>query len=459
MKHRTTAVVLAAVLATVVGCSNPDRGLGPAETVEHVSRSLSEGHPVALWQGLPASYQADATELLRAFTAGMDRTLWNKTFAVVAKLSRLLADKQQWILAHPLVAQQLADSGSSDVDGAWKELVGLIDLVANSELADLDQLATLDIEAFLSGTGERIVQQVADLSDRAPESTRSEYLDAVTSLPSVRATLVAEQEGRATVRIESAGEKPRTETLVRVEGKWIPTALADSWPSQMARVRESIAKMSSEAWEQQTQARLLKLSMVEGMLDNLLAANTADQFNTAVGAAMGGMMAMALQAHLNPQADVDYAEPDAAPADAVASIEFSDAPTGRIAIVADAAETALASIDETDQTDDAASPPAALPSDLTAPDTPSEPIDAEPPTSSSSIGNPSTDWRHTPKVPLNEVDQHIGQRLRVVADGIDVAATLAKMDGDTLVFEQALKAGVMTFRLRKNEVQSLHVAR
>ena len=426
---RLLAVVF--VTALGAGCWSSGEKLGPDETVEHVAQGLAEGHPAVMWQALPASYQEDVTGLVHRFAEKMDRDLWNETFRVVAKLTRLLKEKRELILEHPLVAEKVADSGSTDVDGDWEGVVEVIDLLATSELADLDDLATLDIEAFLTGTGERLVGQIAAVSTLAPEGQVGDYLAAAESLRAVKAEVVSTDGDRATVRIEQPGQDPRTEPLVRVEGKWIPAALADGWESRMAGARESLSKMSGEEMQQNKQMVLLQLSMVEGALDTLLAAETADQFNAGVGAIMGGVMGMALGAAMSQEMEMPV---DESAGGSGAPVVFT-------------------------------MPPAAMSPDLVAfPASPSttpmpmgSPPESEPPPMElSPEPTRPAPRKDSPAIPVNEANRFVGRDLRIVAtDGLDVVAKLTKVDGDVLSFEQPLSSGVMSFKVRKQEIESL----
>jgi len=479
MNRKRVSTLLAAALAFVplAGCWHTDQAAGPEATVEHVAHRLADGHPVAIWQALPASYQSDVSGLLHEFSGKVDRTVWNTTFVVVTKLTRLLREKQHLILAHPLVAQQIATSGSTNIEGDWNGIIKLVELLATSELANLDVLAELDIETFLRGTGWQVMNQVAALSDPATEdrsnvddkggtsaatnaethsdktsivsaTSYSDYLAAAESLRTVEATLISEQDDRATVRIEAEGWDARIEELVRVEGKWIPASLAEGWPRQLAELRVSIAKMSNNEAKQDVRATLLKLSMAEGVLDSLLATETTEQFNAAVGAAMGAMIRIAMQAAMNQISETAH---KGSATDSSVSIQLST-PTDPM----DPIETSALS-------PDVIGPGLAnLPAALAATSIESaNPIELNsPPDSLSQPLIRRTETFDTPAIPLSEANRHVGQRLRVIAaDGMDVVAVLSRADGDTLTFERPLSTGVMSFEMRRHEIESLHVPR
>lgn len=437
-RHVIQPLVVLFALALIVGCSGSQEEPGPAETVEGVAHRLADGEPVAIWQALPASYQADVTGLVHEFASKMERNLWNKTFAVVAKLTRVLKEKRHLILQHPLVAQQVAKSGSTDIDGDWDRFVELINLFATSELADLDELAKLDIEKFLSGTGKRVTLQIAAISSLAPEGKADDLITAAAMLRSLTATVVSEEGDRATLRIDSPGEDAQTEEFVRVESKWIPVALAENWSPEMASARESLAQMSSEEMKQNEEMVLMQLSMMENVLDMLLAADTPEQFNAAVGAAMGAVMGAAMNAAMTQGVETS----SSGSSSGSHSISFSETTTSSNA------DPGLAA------------PPASIGPGFTDSSGPSMGTtrNTEP------LGNelireatPSAQSSRWQKILLGDANQYVGGNLRVVAvDGLDVVAKLTDAHGDILTFEQKLSSGSMSFKLQKQEIESLH---
>jgi hypothetical protein len=70
---------------------------------------------------------------------------------------------------------------------------------------------------------------------------------------------------------------------------------------------------------------------------------------------------------------------------------------------------------------------------------------------------PSAQSSRWQKILLGDANQYVGGNLRVVAvDGLDVVAKLTDAHGDILTFEQKLSSGSMSFKLRKQEIESLH---
>jgi hypothetical protein len=77
--------------------------------------------------------------------------------------------------------------------------------------------------------------------------------------------------------------------MVRVQGRWLPADLVDDWETTMAEIRAAFSELR-QIDPQEKQQYLMGLNMINGVLDQLLAANTAEEFNQVIGEAMGAMM-------------------------------------------------------------------------------------------------------------------------------------------------------------------------
>jgi hypothetical protein len=412
-------------------CSASDE-LGPAETVEHVAHGLADGDLTVAWEALPASYQRDLNGLSHDFAAAVDADLWNRTFAVLSKLTRLLKEKEAFILEHPFVAEHLAEAADDNAD--WSVVVELFDLLVTSELAKVEQLAALEIGSFLEGTGNRFVALVIEASALSSAEQRAEFDEQQATLRSLRATLESTNDGVAVVRIEQPGEDASTENFVRVEEKWIPADLVEKWSSSMASARDSIKELSEETLKSNKQAILMQMSMVDSALDTLLAANTAEEFNAGIGAMIG----MAVGAMFNPTSMMNTS--------ASSQEGGFEAPVVTMLPIDSAGSPASISEDVISEAPQEAVAEAEVQS------APSVPLVQE------SIRAPQRDEAASAgsQIPIAEASRYIGQTLRVSAsDGLAMSAKLKDIDGDVLVFEQKVGGGAMTFKLRSHEVESL----
>ena len=278
-------------LALFTGCSR-NEAAPVAETADRavllVTEGLADGRPQVVWHALPASYQQDVTDLIHEFAGKMDAEMWNRSFGVIQKITLVLSEKREFILDHPMLASQIEDR--DEAEEAWDALIDVLEIVVESDLADLDRVEKLDVERFLSGTGVKLMKRFKEIEAFAPANAVPGL-----GLQNAEATLISSEGDKARVRMKIPGQPPKEEDFVRVEGKWIPAAMANEWDQTMAEARKQLAGFSGEKMMQNKSALLMQLSMVEGALDQLLATKTAAEFNTAVGGlmgmAMGAMMA------------------------------------------------------------------------------------------------------------------------------------------------------------------------
>lgn len=291
-RHAVSGLLV--MLALFTGCSG--KGAPPVpETADaavlQVTEGLADGHPEVVWHALPASYQDDLTGLVHDFAGKMDEELWNRTFGVVQKATRVLDEKRGFILDHPMLAAQIEDR--KEADEAFDAVVGILEVVAKSEISDLDKMKKLDIEKFLSGTGGKLFKEFKRTEAFASNQTTGSLF----GLSDAKATLISSEGDRARLKLEVPGQPATEEDYVRVEGKWIPAEMAAEWDKTISEARAQLDSFSGEEIAKNKPMVMMQLTMVEGVLDQLLATKSAEQFHTAfngvMGMAMGAMMAQA----------------------------------------------------------------------------------------------------------------------------------------------------------------------
>lgn len=284
---QTILSLFAAAALTVYSCAAASAPQTPEGTVYSVANGLSANHPEVFWQALPASYQADINGLVRDFADKMDPEIWDQSFGIFHKVTRVLSEKKEFLLANPLVAQQLVEK--PELEQNWDSLVGLLNIIASSQISTLDQLSRLDIEAFLADTVGALMAQAQVLSALADENPRQE-LD---KLQKIQVTTISNDGSVAVLKIGQEGEETREVEFMLVEGKWIPRDMAQDWPQAIEEARAHIAEVSSVELLQNKEAMLASLAMTDGALDELLAAQDVNEFNMALQTLIGVVMMQA----------------------------------------------------------------------------------------------------------------------------------------------------------------------
>ena len=415
-RRAATLLALAVAFAVAVGACGRSAP-GPEETVEGIAHGLADGEVAVLWQALPPSYRRDANRLVHAFAEAVDPEVWNQSFATLAKLARVLGDKQEFIVRHPAVAEHL-DPDAAGETASWEVLVETLEMLATSELSDVDKLAAFDGGRFLDHTGSRLAGLAERLSALSSEQHRAELEEKRAALRALSATLVSEEGDTATVRIEMPGESPSTETLVRVEGHWIPTTLAEQWPETVANVREWIAALAAREPSSGRNLVLMKLRMLDAGLDTLHEARTADEFDAGLQLAMGMATGAVLGAALG--------------ALETEGLGLRETPAPR--------PGARASRPDRERVEEA----------LRA-------LEG----AGAKRGGSGLSEAFAPEViPPAQAGRWLGHTLRVTtADGLDKVATLVGVEDGTLRFRQPVGNGHLSFRVRASEIQQLATAR
>ena len=310
-----------------------------------------------------------------------------------------------------------------ELEAGWDAVAGVLDTLANSELADLSTLENLDVGEFLAGTGGKLMQQMASASALAPDDS---WRGEMSRLRRTQVKVVSQDGKSAVVQVEQPGKPPKEETYVQVEGHWVPKKLADGWSDEIAEVRQQIEKMTTESMAENKQAVLMQLSMVDAALDQLLQTETREQFNAALapimGMAMGAMMAQAQTAG----AGSIQITPGNSP--------MSGNSNGGAVVLSERVN---------------------LPGSTLAQATPTTRTER----SLSGSTDGSNEMYAPGEVRFDQAHLYIGQYLQVNTNlGLNALCRLKEAQSDLLVFERALHGGSATFQIYKDELKSLRVA-
>ncbi|MEE8585973.1 MAG: hypothetical protein V3T83_14100, partial [Acidobacteriota bacterium] len=95
----------------------------------------------------------------------------------------------------------------------------------------------------------------------------------------------------ARLSLQGPGKPAEEEDFVRVEGKWLPKELVDDWDAQMEQVESTLQMAAFQAQDEEkiAQQRMM-LGMLDQSLDQMAAANSQEEFNTAAQALIGALM-------------------------------------------------------------------------------------------------------------------------------------------------------------------------
>lgn len=248
----------------------------PDEAVSTVVKGIQDRHPDALWHFLPASYQSDINDLVHSFAGRMDPEMWSKTVAVLKKTVRVFKDQKEFVKA---MAGQAAQPAGSPPPPDVLAVIGVVDTLLESELGDLDRLKNADAGEFLAVTGSRIMQQLQTLSKLVPGDPLALGFE---DLADLKVSLISSEGDRAVLLIEAPGADPRETNFVRVEGKWIPQNLADSWIESIGEAKARLSLLSRENMAEMKPQWLTLLKTFDQSLDDAADAKDQQQFSAAL---------------------------------------------------------------------------------------------------------------------------------------------------------------------------------
>jgi hypothetical protein len=275
----------------MLGCAAESNGTSAAPaaelpetaegTVKAVASELAEGRPEVLWLALPESYRNDLDELTRSFAEKMDPQLYDRTLAVARRAVEVLQAKQELILESETVAMTGAER--EQVEQAMGSFLAIAQTFLNSEITTLEGLGSVDWQQFLATTG-------AELMSHAENITTDDGEDPMDDLRSLQVELLESAGDTATLRLIMEGEEPEDVPMTRVEGRWVPTEMAEDWPQMMSEAREKLAQMTPETMQEAKGQALMGLAMAEGMIEQVAAVETAEEFDAMVGPMIQAVM-------------------------------------------------------------------------------------------------------------------------------------------------------------------------
>ena len=294
MKHHPLyRLALSAVAATaLIALAAPTATAGlpdsPDGAVKAVLESLANRHPEVLWEALPPSYQKDITEITHLAAAKMDPELWDAIFGLGGKVAGVLRDQRDYFLNSSLM--NAAGEERDRIEGNWDTAVAAMDSFFTSDLANLENLKTMDWERFLSTTVVEMMDSISQIQTEDESGESGE--DIIGTLRKTTVETVSTEGDRATVKISAPGEDPEEVQLTRVEGRWIPSEMADDWETNMAEAKKNLANIDEEQMGEAKMQAMMVFGMVEAALDQLAAAGSQEEFDTAIQGLLGPFLGM-----------------------------------------------------------------------------------------------------------------------------------------------------------------------
>lgn len=260
------------------GTTLPDT---PDGTVVAVAEKLVNHHPEIVWAALPESYRADITELTSTFAERMDPEVYDRVMAVANRAVEVLQQKKDLILASE--AFESAQIDREDFDRSMTAGITVAQTLLSSDISTLAGLGAINWQQYLATTGRTLMEQAEEIEIEEGE-------DPMADLETLEVEIVEIGDDTAKLRLVTADDEPEEIDLVRVEGRWIPAEMAAKWPEAMAGARHKLDEMTPEKVAEMKGQALMGLAMAEGVIEQIAATETVEEFDAAVGPMLQAIM-------------------------------------------------------------------------------------------------------------------------------------------------------------------------
>jgi hypothetical protein len=224
---------------------------------------LEDEDPKLLWEMLPPSYQTDVTNLIHDFVNNMDQQIWDKLFELLQQAGLLLNEKQDLITA--MIEESLGGSGASPEEMQQSlEMMGeMLKTLVESDLGKHAKAKSMDPGKFLDETGKELFKLIAETSKLEEGDPWNTEIKA--KLKDIKVEVISQEGDTATISVSGMPDLPDIDELtaqlpgfddselpglsmlkngeqevVKVEGKWIPKAMADGWKETITGASEMI---------------------------------------------------------------------------------------------------------------------------------------------------------------------------------------------------------------------------
>ena len=260
-------------------------GGAPDAAIQALVAELANGNGGILWQAMPATYQADVSDLLHLAGSRVDSELYDQGFATLARLAEVI-DLQEAFILDSSFTQGRVVGEMAQLEAVLPAMIGLVETITSSELASTTGLLNFNGQGFFDTTVSKLTQYVDILGQlTGEESMLSDYMNAVVSL-------VAADDVQATLLMTLPGQEPFEQVFTRVEQRWVPSEMASRWVAEIAEAKAKFAATSMEDVAAQKPQIMAVLTMIDGVLTQIAVAETQEQFDQSLKGAMMPLMGL-----------------------------------------------------------------------------------------------------------------------------------------------------------------------
>jgi hypothetical protein len=257
----------------------------PHAAIQAIMRELAEGNGGALWLAMPSSYQSDLNSLAQLAGTKLDSEVYDKVFTIVSRIAEV-ADKQKEFVFNTSLRPNASEEETARLREAWPTMMQLLETISSSSASSTARLQNFEGESFFNNTVSAILEGIDTLAKLQPDADQpvlSDYASAT-----IRVLEETDTEASLEITLPDAG--PEVENFLKVDGRWVPQELASKWMESMAEAQASLEAFDPAEFAAQKSQIMSVFMMIDGVLMQIEAAETQEQFDESLQGAMMPMM-------------------------------------------------------------------------------------------------------------------------------------------------------------------------
>ncbi|MCM2374096.1 hypothetical protein [Aporhodopirellula aestuarii] len=233
--------------------SPPNANMAPDQAFDTIAQQIRNGHLVVVYDALPPKYRRQIDQLAQLTTTKLDPNAITEPLGQLYQLADLIVTRQNWILSHPRLRDPAGDADDLTLAGeTFTKLVlpaaGLLQSGLTPDGVSIDTIRSNGFGEWLHERDAAIAPYLAVLLE-----TYSMPKSQWRLLKATEDTAILETEGPVSNNQSPAGSNSRRIELTKVDGFWIPAAVAkgfEDWITQQTEMLTAYddASMSLSDW-------------------------------------------------------------------------------------------------------------------------------------------------------------------------------------------------------------------
>lgn len=236
MKKTQLVLFVLFTLVSGIGCSKkvPNTAQGVVEKSVEAMKKNDIGTVYAM---LPESYKNDVQSLVDEYAATIDAKTYDNAFMALHSIingTNTNTDK-----VHKSISRMLPKLSKEEFQKSVADLTTLWAAIEGSNLNKHSGIKSMKVESFLNKHGAAILDAFDNYSKASGDKTTAE------KLADAKVETVKTEGDITTLKITSNGTTDEI-TFKKVEGRWVPADLADSWEMQMKSMKQNLETFKKE---------------------------------------------------------------------------------------------------------------------------------------------------------------------------------------------------------------------